>query len=308
MGEPPIVLGNVESALAPITITETRPDALKDGYFTLMHNETPDNPLLFTTNSSVGGSATALTFGFFGGMGAIIQVDADDSRIDTITVQLHAVLKFDPTRNVTVPLMLGEHPVLIPEGGAPTGLGLNEYVPVAIFGGYCCITIGDDSPTLEIAVGESITLPLDHDHPAYVEVSSSQPGIAEVGAVTIDSVEIIGVTPGTALIQAWNPLGHTGYLTVTVTSPTVTSPQEQLILLIDEVEALVPAVLKRGQAQSITSKLRAARAAVERGNGNAARGQLNALENLIHAHRHINPVVANELLAALAAIVDSLPS
>lgn len=70
----------------------------------------------------------------------------------------------------------------------------------------------------------------------------------------------------------------------------------------------MPGDLKPGQGRALTSKLEAALAAVERGNVNAALGQLHALENVIRAHRHTASDLADELLAAIAEIVEALDS
>ncbi|HWI16545.1 MAG TPA: hypothetical protein VNT81_02270, partial [Vicinamibacterales bacterium] len=104
--------------------------------------------------------------------------------------------------------------------------------------------------------------------------------------------------------------GHERGLYFTVPPPVPPTPQAATEAIADDIEAMVTSgVLSGTQASSITTKLDAAIAALDRGNVAAAANQLNAAINRVNALVNSGKLTAaqgQELRAALQGVIDGL--
>lgn len=224
VSEPPYLYeSNPDNTLASITITETAPDALQDGFISLLGVSNAEQELRFTAATTVTGSVSGHRFdvtpsrGFFV---LIIEVDTDDSQIDTITINPVARLSYDSSWNRFAPVWLqlaDGHPMLL-DGTAPgpgTGIGsAAASYELGIFAGNGGIQIGT-SDTLTLAPNETVTLPHNGGHPG-LQIASLNPAVTSLDSFSATEVTITGQSLGQTRLHAWNPQGVTGLLYVNV--------------------------------------------------------------------------------------------
>ena len=316
VGDPPFIMNDTVNKFADITITENSMDALDDGYFLLYFQENPDQRVVFDASSSASGSiaAPAAVMGAPGVSALLVQVDAEDDRIDSITVETYAEVDFYSElyafRNSPIGIALRDDPTVhgFFPAGAGTGLGsAADTYALGTFGGNGGIEIGE-SPELTLIAGDTVTLDLDHAHPAHIIVESFDPAVVSVVSHTLTQVELRGNAPGHGLVQAWNPIGESGYLSVTVLDAPL-SFLARIGFLIEEIEALVPTDLNPPQAFFLGATLRAAAFALERDRLRLACVKLRLFTTLVEVMiraRRLDPVIGEELLAEAAAIREGI--
>lgn len=232
----------------PITITENFPTALQDGYITLRGVLNVENELRYLPGTTVSGAVAGYELEITPSAGfyvLVVEVEADDAAIDTIVinpvayVNFHADASHFEERWFTMALGLEDgHPVLNGEGdeiipaGEPAGIGAAEgSYPIGTFAGWGGLEIGS-SPTLELAVGETVTLFFNRGDPdvGHKITESVDPSIVSVDASSNTEVTLTGRSPGETRVQTWDHGGGSGYVYVTVTEDSE-EPEPQLQLL-----------------------------------------------------------------------------
>ena len=316
VGEPPFIMNNTVNKFADITITENSMTALADGYFLLYFQENPDQRVTFQAISSASGSIAA-PITVTGGPGAsalLVQVDAEDDRIDSITVEVYADIHYYSAsysfRNSPIGIQLRDDPTIhgLFPAGAGTGLGsaVGTY-SLGIFGGNGGIEIGESSE-ITLITGETVTLNLDHAHPAHIIVESFDPTVVSVVSHTLTQVELQANAPGYGLVQAWNPIGESGYLGVTVLDAPLYF-LARIRFLIEEIESLEPADLSLPQAVFLIAHLRSAAFSLERDRLRPACVKLRVFTTLVEVSiraRRLDAVIGGELLAEAANIREGI--
>ena len=316
VGEPPFIMNKTVNKFADITITENSMDALADGYFLLYFQENPDQRVTFNAISSASGSiaAPATVTGALGVSALLVQVDAEDDRIDSITVEVYAEIyfysEFYAFRNSPIGIQLRDDPTIhgLFPAGAGTGLGsATGTYSLGIFGGNGGIEIGESSE-ITLIKGDTVTLDLDHGHPAHIIVESFDPIVVSVVSHTLTQVELHANAPGYGLVQAWNPLGESGYLGVTVLDAPLYF-LTRIRFLIEEIESLVPADLNLPQTAFLTAHLRSAAYALENDRLRPACVKLRVFTSLVEViirTRRLDAVIGGELLAEVVTIREGI--
>src|SRR5690606_3228703 len=184
-----------------------------------------ENDLYFTPATIVSGAVASYRYDFSPSCSyaLVIEVDADDRKLDSIVINPVANLLFDiylDWRFYPVDLMLLDgHPVF-GEGttpGTPAGLGGAEGPSrVGLVPGYGGLEIGS-STALELKPHQTLSLPLNEgipSHPGFVLVESLDPSVVSVDGNTLTEVTLTAHRPGKTRVQAWDPSGNSGYVYV----------------------------------------------------------------------------------------------
>jgi len=246
---PPFVLDDGEpSVLASITITENYPGALKNGFITLYGQDNVEQFFSFTESTKVSSPSSIEGFGRMPGHLPImiIKVDVDDTVIDSITIKPVANVVIRSSSNDSYSYRNSELSFLLVDGhpayhdgqeeiaaGEGVGLDLREFYTLGIYGGEGGIEIGR-SETLELAVGETVKLLFNEGeplHPRHNIVESLDSQVVSVGPYSPTVVELTGQNPGKTTVQAWDPIGNSGYLRVTVSEPAPEHEYESITVL-----------------------------------------------------------------------------
>jgi Big-like domain-containing protein/FIMAH domain-containing protein len=199
----------------------------------------------------------------------------------------------------------------------PAGLAAKGYTIQADYSDGTNFSPSSDVATLSITKAPSTTtftstapasLPVGGTYtPAATTTGDGTLTIGASGACSITGGVVTATSPGTCTVTATESEGA-NFLgsSATPQSITVTAPAPTISSLMAQVESLN---LNKGNKQSLMSKLQAAQASVDRGNGRAAANQLGAFINEVMALQHsrrLDAKTAASLIAQAQSIIGSL--
>jgi Big-like domain-containing protein/FIMAH domain-containing protein len=199
----------------------------------------------------------------------------------------------------------------------PAGLPVKDYTIQAGYSGGTNFSPSSDVATLSITKAPSTTtftstappsLPVGGTYtPTATSTGDGTLTIGASGACSIAGGVVTATSPGTCTVTATESEGA-NFLgsSATPQSITVTAPAPTISSLMAQVESLN---LNKGNKQSLMSKLQAAQASVDRGNGRAAANQLGAFINEVMALQHsrrLDAKTAASLIAQAQSIIGSL--
>jgi hypothetical protein len=200
VGEVPLLVSGLINPLATLTITETDPTAFDDGYFRLAIIDNVELRDAYFGEASAATGAVGPEGAEPNGLELVIQVDANDHAIDSITVQPWAFFRIglaDIGNEIRVLIRDGEAGTSVPEGDTSGISATSSYVLGLGSNLFWRELLTEDVPDMK--VGQTLSIPIDPASDVFdpLEVTILTPDTIRA-AIVDDQLVITGIAVGAA--------------------------------------------------------------------------------------------------------------